>query len=628
MANNQFGIQHVSCAMTSVYQLLVVVCSLSVGSSLTGSCQLSCVCTDTSLVCYGSKVQYIADYYGPDLEVILILDADIPTLDNAMFDPYPNLTHVTILSSDVTQLAPDTFSSNPSLQVLNLSTNALSGSLELGWMASTPQLTSLDMSSNPELRQLLAPPGVIWSNLSVISMENDPVWCNCEMEWMLTQYFTINTTLLVDCAGPVGMSGPLVAIPDVTDAMHDTCSGAAIVEILGQSDVSAPTHPALQPLLNITFKGGQLGDYINVSYAALYGYVGSTLTLSCLASGIPAPDVKWTLPNATTGVEVTGVIDSSTNTTWANLTLTELSLYSEGRYWCNASNMAGPGVGRRATVRVLPATTTMSTTTQPSTTSQGVEQTTFEVVSTRENVVGQETPEVVSALASEPETASNFQYDQTTYEAATSRANAVDQTTLEMLSASVSEPATNFQHDQTTFETTTTPVNISFAATPEELSATGNGSLNTSVHDGQKTTVLTTTNLQNRQTAVEAASTVTEATSTVTTHFNLHVTTSSLPVSPEMATHYTGSYHSPEELLSNSSIAESFLRSSIFTTGLIISGTSEVSHSPPADGDVLFWVLVLVIPALVVVVGVVGFCGVIFCLKSRSRKVGNHEQLK
>ena len=156
-------------------------------------------------------------------------------------------------------------------------------------------------------------------------MENDPVWCNCEMEWMLTQYFTINTTLLVDCAGPVGMSGPLVAIPDVTDAMHDTCSGAAIVEILGQSDVSAPTHPALQPLLNITFKGGQLGDYINVSYAALYGYVGSTFTLSCLASGIPAPDVKWTLPNATTGVEVTGVIGR------ASLVLRSVR---EPRDWC------------------------------------------------------------------------------------------------------------------------------------------------------------------------------------------------------------------------------------------------------------------------------------------------------
>ena len=195
----------------------------------------------------------------------------------------------------------------------------------------------------------------------------------------------------------------------------------------------------------------------------------------------------------------------------------------------------------------------------------------------------------------------------------------MDQTTL-------SEPATNFQYDQTTFETTTTPVNISFAVTPEELSATGNGSSTTSVHDGHKTTVLTTTNLQNRQTAVEASTIVTEPTSTVTTHFNLHVTTSSLPVSPEMATHYTDTYHSPKELLSNSSIAESFLRSSIFTTDLIISGTSEVSPSPPADGDVLFWVLVLVIPALVVVVGVVGFCGVIFCLKSCYRKVGNQEQ--
>lgn len=171
-----------------------------------------------------------------------------------------DLSHLTHLSS-VHHLA---FKGLHALQVLNLTGCSSLAYLHARTFEDLTSLQKLDISNNA-LTTLFEPIFQNMTSSTEVSVQGNPLVCDCELEWLYVALQSNTTSLQfpalenIICSGPSYLQGLTLAYLDTSEFL---CSAPLIVNYTAEA----------------------------------YAPVGSSVVLNCVASGCPHPIITWITP--------------------------------------------------------------------------------------------------------------------------------------------------------------------------------------------------------------------------------------------------------------------------------------------------------------------------------------------
>ncbi|KAM9312858.1 immunoglobulin superfamily containing leucine-rich repeat protein 2-like [Gastrophryne carolinensis] len=310
----------------------------------TSSCPAPCSCVDKYSQqfadCTYKELQKVPVGFPSNATTLSLSANKISALKKSDFVGVTQVTSLWLAHNDITSVEKGTLATMVNLKNLDISYNQL---VDFPWedLASLPALQLLKMNNNrmvnlpvnafenlKDLRSLrinnnhfsFIPEGIFTPLVSLLHVQiyNNPFNCTCSVMWLKKWIKEAQATVAekeqITCASPEALKGkPISKIPDLP--------------------CSVPTV--------------QLNYHPNLDSTELQD--GFTLTLNCLVSGSPKPDIQWTVRNATqeteiklptdlSKVEVSGQFVVYPNGT---LVIPHLTKKLEGAYTCSATNEMG-----------------------------------------------------------------------------------------------------------------------------------------------------------------------------------------------------------------------------------------------------------------------------------------------
>ncbi|NP_001120371.1 immunoglobulin superfamily containing leucine-rich repeat protein 2 precursor [Xenopus tropicalis] len=324
-------------------------CIVAALLGLTLGCPEPCSCVDKYnqqfADCTYKKLQKIPSGFPSNVTTLSLSANKITSLKKSDFIGVPQVTSLWLAHNEISEIEEGALATMVNLKNLDVSHNLL---VEFPWrdLASLSALQLIKMNNNRmvnlprdafqnlnELKSLrinnnqfsVIQEGTFKPliSLSHIQIYNNPFHCSCSLMWLKKwaeeAQFSVPEKDNIACSSPEELKGtPISKIPDLP--------------------CEAPTV--------------QLSYYPNLDSTELYD--GFTLSLQCLASGIPQPTIKWKVRNATQETEIKQPVDgqvkgsaksqkSSSFLVFQNGTLVipHLSKKMEGTYICEGNNEMG-----------------------------------------------------------------------------------------------------------------------------------------------------------------------------------------------------------------------------------------------------------------------------------------------
>ena len=235
-----------------------------------------------------------------NLQFLYLQDNSLSIVPSVALQALPHVQEINLDANHFQKLVPRSFDSVNSV-TLRLSRLKWLTLVDREAFANLPRLESLEMSDNrglvyidrgafinvPQLQRLLLANGGlstlekhIWEalpSLKTLDMRSNPLYCDCSLRWLVTAQTGSQSE-----KAPEKARGNL----SLLNAIHTRCqlpdpfTAVFLNDTAKLKSIPESCLPRIHPLFSASYNNS----------------IGDSISLSCKASGVPEPSIKWNLP--------------------------------------------------------------------------------------------------------------------------------------------------------------------------------------------------------------------------------------------------------------------------------------------------------------------------------------------